>query len=147
MTRAVTEKFEEMVLEVETITPGTYAKVCGMMDVTINRKANTATTGVPDCDDESLALSMEVEVESIEVSVSASGVWAQTSNDMLLAWFYGGTKKNVRLRNTKASIGDIETEAGAAVLTSINQSRTKGQKVTAEIEMMFDGIPTRTDKA
>jgi len=33
------------------------------------------------------------------------------------------------------------------LLVSLNNSRTKGQKVTAEIELQFDGLPVRTAKA
>lgn len=147
MALAVTEKFEEMVLELETDTPGTYAKICGLTDVTISRTANMDTVEIPDCEDESLPLSVERQVRNIEVSISATGVWAQSSWGSLSDWFYSGTTRNIRLRNTKASVGDIETEAGAALLSNLTNSRTKGQKVTAEIEIMFDGTPTRTDKA
>lgn len=147
MALAVTEKFEEMILEVETITPGTYAKICGLTDVTINRTANVDTVEIPDCDNEALPHSLERQVRNVEVTISATGVWAQSSQDMLKTWFYSGATKNIRLRDTKASVGDVETEAGAALLVSLNNSRTKGQKVTAEIEIQFDGTPTRTDKA
>lgn len=147
MAVAVTEKFEEMILELETSTPGTYAKICGLTDVTINRTANVDTVEIPDCDDESLPHSVERQVRNIEVTISATGVWAQSSWGKLSDWFYSGGTKNIRLRNTKASVGDIETEAGAALLTSLTNSRTKGQKVTAEVEIQFDGTPTRTDKA
>jgi hypothetical protein len=148
MAAPITEKFEQLVLEVETDTPGTYAIVCGLTDITISRTAELDTTEVPaDCTDESLPLRMEKSIRAINVSVSASGVWAQQSNDMLLAWFYGGATKNVRIKNENAAVGDIHIEAGAALLTKVDHARTKGQKVTAEIELEFDGTPTRTDKA
>jgi hypothetical protein len=148
MAAPITEKFEQLVLEVETTTPGTYAIVCGLTDITISRTAELDTTEVPaDCTDESLPLRMEKSIRAINVSVSASGVWAQQSNDMLLEWFYGGATKNIRIRNENAAVGDIHIEAGAALLTKVDHARTKGQKVTAEIELEFDGTPTRTDKA
>lgn len=147
MAAPITEKFEQLVLEVETAVPGTYAIVCGLTDITISRSAEVDTTEVPaDCTDESLPLRMEKSIRAINVSVSANGVWAQQSNDMLLAWFYGGQTKNVRIKNENAAVGDIHIEAGAAILTKVDHSRTKGQKVTAEIELEFDGTPTRTDK-
>ncbi|MGL4311240.1 MAG: phage tail tube protein [Paracoccaceae bacterium] len=147
MARAITEKYEEMILEVETITPGTYAKICGITDVTITRTANFDTNEIPDCDDESLPLALEKSVRSIDVKISGTGVWAQTSNKVLSDWFYSSAAKNIRLRNTKASVGDPETEAGPALLTALNNSRTKGQRVTSEIEIEMDGVPTRTNKA
>lgn len=146
MAVAVTEKYEELVLEIETTTPGTYTKICGLTDVEISRTANVDTVEIPDCDDESLPHSIERQVRSIEVTISASGVWAQQSWGLMNDWFYSSATKNIRLRNTKAAVGDTETEAGPALLTNLSNSRTKGQKVTASVEIQFDGTPTRTDK-
>lgn len=148
MATAVTEKYEEMILDVELVAEsGTYTPICGLIDVTINRTANVDTAEIPDCDDESQPLSIERQVRSIEVTISGTGVWAQTSQSALKEWFYSSATKNIRLRDTKASSGDVETESGPALLTSLSNSRTKGQKVTAEIEIQFDGTPTRTDKS
>ncbi|WP_417419341.1 phage tail tube protein [Hoeflea sp.] len=151
MARATTMRYEQMILEVET-TPasGTYAALCGLTDVTINRTSNIDTTEIPDCDDESLPLSIERAVRSQEVTISATGVWALQSHETIMDWWYGGGTLNIRLRNAKVeadgATGDTETEAGPAILVSLNNSRTKGQKVTAELEINFDGVPTRTAK-
>lgn len=146
MARAQTEKFEEMILDVETAPDsGVYAAICGLTDVTITRTANVDSAEVPDCDQEDLPLSVEKQVRSIEVTISATGVWAKTSQDMLKAWFYSSATKNIRLRDTAASSGDTEIESGPALLTTLTNTRTKGQKVSAEIELAFDGVPTLTD--
>lgn len=151
MARAVTQKYEEMVLEVE-FTPlsGTYASICGLIDVTINRTSNVDTAEVPDCDDESLPLAVERQVRSQEVMVSGSGVWALSSHEKMMDWFYAGSTLNCRVRNVKANdagvTGDTISETGPALLVSLNNARTKGQKVTAEIEIQFDGVPTRVAK-
>lgn len=143
--RAVTEKFEEMILDVEFVDgSGIYTPICGMTDVTINRTSNIDSAEVPDCDDESLPLAIEKQVRSQEVTVSATGVWARSSQSLLKAWWRSGDTKNVRLRDTAAANGDIEIEYGPALLASLNNSRTKGQKVTAEIEIQFDGVPETT---
>ena len=150
MAKAVTEKYEEMILDVEVDpvgSPGVYTPLCGMTDVTITRTANVDETEVPDCDNESLPVSVEVAVRSITVTVSATGVWARSSNAAMLDWFYSGATKSIRVRNTAAAVGDPETESGPALLTSTVDARTKGQKVTREIEIRFDGVPTVTDKA
>ena len=147
MARATTAKYEEMILEVETETPGTYAAICGLADVTINRTSNVDTSEIPDCDDESLPLALERQVRSQEVTISATGVWALQSNEMMLDWWYSGATKNIRLRNAKVENdgdpGDTYAEDGPALLVSLNNSRTKGQKVSAELEIQFDGVPTR----
>lgn len=146
MAKAVTEKFEEMILDVEwTASSGVYEAICGLVDVTITRTANVDTAEVPDCDDESLPLALEKQVRSIEVTVSGTGVWARTSQSALKEWFYSSETKNIRIRDTAAANGDVEIESGAALLTSLTNTRTKGQKVSAEIEIQFDGTPTRTD--
>lgn len=147
MAKAVTEKFEQMVLEVETA-PGadTYARVCGLIDVEVSRTANLDTAEVPDCDDESLPLDVENQVRSIEVSVSGSGVWAQQSHGTITDWFYSGAPLNVRVGNLNALAGQTEYETGPALLTSLSNARTKGQKVSAAIEIKFDGTPVRSAK-
>lgn len=146
MARAVTEKFEELVLEIETATPGSYVKVVGLVDVTISRKANVDQAEIPD-EDESLPLAVERQVRSIDVTVSGTGVFAQQSHGDLADWFYSSATKNVRIRNTKAAVGDTEIEAGPALLTTFDHGRTKGQKVSCSIEIQFDGQPARTPKA
>lgn len=147
MTQATTEKFEELVLEVSDDGGTTWARLCGLIDVEITRTANVDTAEVPDCDDESLPLSIEKQVRSIEFSASATGVWAQESHGTMMDWFYSSAAKDCRIGNLKAAVGETEYETGMALLTSLSQSRTKGQKVSASIELQFDGTPTRSDKA
>lgn len=153
MTKATTAKFDEMVLEVEfdpVGASGTYAIICGLVDVTINRTANLDTVEIPDCDDESLPLSVEKSVRSIEVTITGSGVWALESHTEMMDWFYSSATLNARLRNAKVeadgSTGDPISESGPALLTNLSNTRQKGQKMTAEIELVFDGTPTVTDK-
>jgi len=149
MARAQTAKFEEMILEVE-FTPGsdTYSPICGMTDVSINRTSNIDTTEVPDCTDESLPLSIERQVRSQEVTASGSGVWARQSHQNLMQWWRSGAVLNARLRNANVedngTIGDIFEETGPAILVNLNNSRTKGQKMTAEMEIQWDGVPAVT---
>jgi hypothetical protein len=151
MVATVTEKFEQMVLEVEFDpdgAPGVYAKICGMIDVTISRTANMDTAEVPaDCDDESLPLSLEKSVRSIEVSASATGVWSRGSQGKLKTWFYSGQPLNVRLKDTAAASGDAEVESGLCYLSALNNSRNKGTKVSADIELTFAGTPAITAAA
>lgn len=146
MATPTTEKFEEMILEIEhPASSGTYVSICGMIDVTITRTSNIDTAEVPDCDDESLPLSLEKTVRSLEVSASGTGVWAQSSQSILKEWYYSGAPKTARLRDTAAASGDVEIESGPALLATLTNTRTKGQKVSAEIEIQFNGTPTRTD--
>lgn len=143
---AETEKYEEMILDVEfTPSSGIYTPICGLSEVTISRTANVDEDEIPPCDDESLPMSVEVSVRSVTTTVSGTGKWAKSSQSALKNWLYGGQPLNIRLRDTAATSGDVETESGPAVITSLNNTRTKGVAVSAEMEFRFNGIPTLTD--
>lgn len=148
MAYADTAKFSELVLEVEWVaSSGTYAKVCGITSRGINRQSNMQTSEVPDCDDEDLPAAVERAVQSQEVTISGSGVWAKQSNGKMLDWWYSGATKNIRVRHVNAEVGDTEYESGPAYLSSLSNQAERGTKVTAEMSIEFDGLPTRTDKA
>jgi Phage tail tube protein len=145
MARAGTANFHEMVVEVEWVAEsGTYSKVCGITSRGINRQHNMQTSEVPDCDDESLPAAVERAVQSSEVTISGSGVWARQSHENMLDWWYGGATRNIRVHHVNADPGDTEYETGPAYLQSINNQAERGTKVTAEIAIEFDGLPTRT---
>ena len=147
MAKPITEKFEQMVLETSE-NGTTWTRICGLVGVTITRTAQFDSTEVPgDCDDESLPLDVERSIRTIEVSVSADGVWAQQSHGEMLDWFYSGAPKQIRVGHLNAATGDTEYEQGPALLSTLTNQRTKGQKVTAAIEIQFDGTPTRVAKA
>lgn len=146
--KPISAEFQHLVVEVETDVEGTFSKVCGITSRGINRQHNMQTTEVPqDCEDESLPSAIERAVQSSEVTISGSGVWASQSHEMMLDWWYSGAKKNIRVQHVNAAIGDTEYETGLAYLVSLNNTVEKGQKVTAELEIQFDGVPTRTKKA
>ncbi|MEI4470923.1 phage tail tube protein [Frigidibacter sp. MR17.24] len=148
MAAPVTAKFEHLVLEIETETPGTYAKMCGLMDFTISRASQVDTVETPqDCDDESLPYQTERSVRALDVQLTnVSAVWAQQSHQAMMDWFYSSSTKNIRIQHVNAAVGDTEYEAGAALLTQLDHQRTKGQKITATVSIQFDGTPTRTAK-
>lgn len=143
MAAPLTERFEQLTLEVSE-DGTTWTKLCGLVGVTVNRSTSFETSEVPaDCDDESLPLAVERAARSQEVTVSADGVWAAQSHETMMDWWYSGATKQARIGNQAALAGDTQYEMGPAFLSSLGQSRTKGQKVTANIEIAFDGTPTR----
>ena len=149
MAKPVTEKFHQMVLEVETETPGTFAKICGITGRTVNRSMTVQETEVPgDCDDESIPSETFIDPQSIVVTVNGTAVWAQQSHQLIMDWFYLKQRKNIRVGHLNASVGDTEYETGPAYLVTVNDSAQKTEgAVTREIEIRFDGAPTRSDKA
>ena len=151
MATAATAKYEQLIIEVETDTPGTFAAICGMTGATINRTTNVEEDEIPDCDDEGKPFVVQVTPRSQQVSISGTGKWALSSHEMMMDWWYGAAIKNVRIRNAKVvadgATGDTTIEAGPAYLTTLNNEKTKGVSVSAEIAIVFDGMPTRTAKA
>lgn len=146
MPAPTTERFEQMTLETST-NGTTWTKICGLVGVTINRSASFDTSEVPaDCVDESLPLKVERSVRSVEVTVSADGVFTQQSHKPLSDWFYSGTTLQVRVGHGATLTGDPQYEQGPAYLTSFTNVRQKGQRVTASVEIAFDGTPTRVNK-
>lgn len=148
MAYADTAKFSELVVEVEWVaSSGIYAKVCGITTRGVNRQSNMQTSEVPECDDEDLPAAVERAVQSQEVTISGSGVWAKQSHGKMLDWWYSGATKNIRIQHVNAEVGDTEYESGAAYLTSLSNEAARGTKVTMDLNIEFDGLPARTDKA
>ena len=151
MAAAATAKYEQLIIEVETDTPGTFAAICGLTGATVNRTTNVDEDEIPDCDDESKPFVVQTTPRSQQVSISGTGKWALSSHEMMMDWWYGAVTKNVRIRNAKVVAdgvtGDTTIEAGPAYLTTLNNEKTKGVSVSAEIAIVFNGMPTRTAKA
>jgi hypothetical protein len=120
-----------------------WEKVCGLTSRTVSRTNTMQTTEVPDCDDETLPASIERAVQSSEVTLQGTGVWAAQSHGFMMDWWYAGAVKNIRVANVKAPNGTPIYEEGPAYLVQLNNTAQRGQKVTSEIQIQFDGIPNR----
>ena len=149
MAIAPTADYDELILEVEfTPSSGTFTRVCGLTDFTINRANNVDTTEVPDCADESLPHYNKRSVRSQDTNISGTGVWAITNHADMMSWFRAGSTLNVKVTNAyvtaNGSVGDPEEEVIPMILQSLNNSRTKGQVVSGEIEMVQNGDVTVT---
>lgn len=147
MTRATTENFEQLTLEVETATPGTFAKIVGILDVKVTRKANSDSTEVPDATDESKPLTMVKQVRSLEVTLTGSGTWSQESHALVYNWFISGAAKNIKVTHANALTGDPSVESGLAILTQLDNQRQKAKLVTADITIEFADAVTTTAAA
>lgn len=123
------------------IVPLVWQRICGLTSRTVNRTSTMQTSEVPDCDDESLPSAIERSVQSSEVTVSGTGVWAGQSHEMMYSWWSGGKTKNIRIGTLAAPSGTVMYETGPAYLTQLNNTAAKGTKVTAEINVEFDGLP------
>lgn len=152
MAIAPTADFDELVLEVE-FDPvgdaGTYTRICGLTDFTINRANNTDTSEVPDCADESLPYYIKRSVRSQDFTISGTGKWSRSSHLNMYNWFKAGTTLNVRITNAvvtaDGSTGDPESETIPMILAALSTSRTKGEVVTSEISLEKNGSVTVTE--
>lgn len=118
-----------------------WSKICGVTSRTVNRTTTMQQTEVPDCTDETLPNQIEKAVQSQEETISGTGVWAAESHGTILNWWRSGTRKAIRVGNIKALAGTPLYEYGNAYLTQVNNTAEKGQKVTSEIQIEFDGLP------
>lgn len=149
MAKPTTSKYSELQILVgdgATPTEG-FTVVCGMTTKGVQRSANVSSTVVPDCADEDAPAFEEKAVNSLSISISGSGVWAAENHGVFMAWFYSGLAKNIKVRHLNAAVGTPEYEEGPALLTSLNNAVERGQKVTAEINIEFDGQPTLVNAA
>lgn len=151
MAKPVYQRFHEFVVEVETSTPGTFAKICGITGRTVNRSLTLDEIKVPrDCEDESLGVETLVEPADLVVTVSGNARWARQSHELMMDWIYLKQRKSVRVAHVGAAVGDTEYETGYAYMTTLNDSgEIEGDNkiVGRELELRFDGEPTRTAKA
>lgn len=147
MAIAPTADFHELVIEVEfTAGSGTYTKVCGMTNYTVNRSKSMAETMVPDCADESLPYTPRRSAMSKDYSITGTGVWARSHHQNMMDWFQNDTTLNVRVRHVNVTdngtSGDTETETIPMKLQDLNNARQDKQVVTAEVTFVQDGAVT-----
>jgi hypothetical protein len=91
---------------------------------------------------------VQIDPQALTVNVSGTAVWAAQSHGMMMDWIYLKQRKNIRVGHLNADVGDTEYESGPAYLVTMNDSAQKtAGAVTREIEIRFDGTPSRTDKA
>lgn len=149
MATAQTIDAYKYVLEIETATAGTYAKVCGIKETEISRETEVSEVKVPDCDDLSKPLETVKSITGRSMSVNCSGVMAKQSSDMLTKWWHAGGKKKVRLAHLYATTGEIEYEAAEGILSSLSDSvKLEGEGIVQrQFQLDFSGAITTSNKA
>lgn len=143
--KPIHEKYEELVVEFSEDGGETWARNCVIMGAEVSRTTSVSESEVvQDCADESLPNINLVSAQALSVTVSGTGNWTQGGYNKLLAKFYAGDSQTLlaRIGNLGAAPGEIEYEQGPVVITSLGQSRTKGQVVTASVELRFSETPT-----
>lgn len=148
MAYATTSSFDKTTLAVEFVAlSGTYSPICGITSWSYTEATQMDETEVPDCADLSLPLEVQRAVRSVGATAQASGVWALSSHQNILAWARSAATKSVRITFGVVSDSgtpgtDTETLTGDAYMTNLNYELAYGQKVNASFELVFDGLPT-----
>jgi len=148
MAQPTTSKFSEFAIHVGNGATPTevFAFICGLTSKGLSFTNNTATTPVPDCSDEDLPAFEEVAITSQSISVSGSGIFTVEDQKEMLDWAYDGTVKNIRVYPGKSAVGDVNYFQGPAILSSLEITGERGNKVQASITINFTAKPTETLK-
>lgn len=148
MTQPTTSTFKEFAIHLGNGATPTevFTFICGLTSKGLSINNNTSTTPVPSCADEDLPAFEEVDVVSQAVTISGSGIFTRENQKTLLDWAMDGTRKNIRVYPGKAAAGDVEYFAGPAILTSLELSGERGNKVQASLSISFALKPTEVLK-
>lgn len=122
--------------------PEVFSNPCGLTTQAFNRSAETNDTTVPDCADPDAPAWTEREISTMSWEASGSGVLANESVATWDTWFTSGLAKNVQI-DVGGSGGRRYT--GSALLTALNVTGERGQKVTVEVTITGNGELTAAD--
>lgn len=136
MVAAATLRFGQFLIELEKDGEeyvGEYAAPCGLTSKGFTRRAQTADTNVPDCDDPDAPAWTEKDIVAYSASLTGSGVVDDADYDTWEAWLASGAIKNVRVTlNTRQWVFP-------AVLSEFTLTGAKGQKVSYNVTIDASG--------
>lgn len=143
MTLATTTTFGKFLIQLgNSASPEVFAAPCGLNSRGFKRTAATNTTNVPDCDDPDAPSWLESDVTSLSWSLTGSGVAAFEDFDTWDTWFTSALSKNVKI--TLSDGTTTKTWTGAAKLTGLTVTGTRGTRNTFDATIEGDGILTRS---
>lgn len=147
MAQATTLPFSAFKVMLETETPGTFVAPCGLTErgITFTKETNDTTT--IDCDDEDAANWVERDVVSFSSTISGEGLMARQSYKTWREAYLSKEPVNVRaeVAGTLAEGGGYWS--GKYIITNLEQTATKGERVTVSIEGQSTGPVVWTDAA
>ena len=146
MAQPKTLTFGSFLVEIEDpATPGTFVAPCGFTDRSLEIKAETATTAVPDCDTPDAPVWNATSVKALSASVSGQGVLSLLGLKKWRDWSLSGGDRNVRVHVNQALANGGGYYMGPAVLTSLKHDGTFGEKCKLSVQIESDGLWTWTD--
>lgn len=145
MTAATTLKYSEFkILLGDGADPEVFSPICGLTTKGFNYTTDTSSTNVPDCTDEDLPSFSEKDIIAFSAQLSGSGVATRQSLGQLQDWMESGERMNVKVSFADAPVGDPEVYTGPAVLSALNITANKGERVNVDITIDFAAKPTVT---
>lgn len=132
-------------ISLETDTPGTFARPCGLTSHTITFTKNTTDVTVPDCDDLEAPAWIERGVESLEMSGSGNGVLAMEAEETWWDAFNSTESVNARIYLGAPATAGTVYYAGKVHITGYEPTGERGGKAQATISFVSDGEMTRTE--
>jgi len=145
MAKPTTYVGSTVAIQLETATPGTFARPCGLNNHTVQFSKNTQDITVPDCDDPELPAWIERGVESLDMNVSGSGVLAAEAVSTWWDAFSSTSSINARVYVGKP---DDTTNGhyweGKVHVTGFEISGERGNKAQVSVTIISDGEMTIT---
>lgn len=137
MTIAKTVPFEGFVIAIgDGGSPEAFAARCGLMTKSADITASTASSDVPDCDDESLPATTITNVKSVGETLSGNGIFEKPDYSFWRGWAKSGAAKNIKVIIRGASADGAGYWIGSYVLTSFKNAVNKGEQMTADMTLM-----------
>lgn len=140
MAQATTLPFAGFKVLLESMTtPATFVAPCGLTERSLTLTKETNDTVVPDCEDESAASYVERDVVSKSASISGDGVLARESVSRWQAAYDSDEPVQVRVERAGTAVQGGGYYLGNFHLTSFEQNGTRGERVSASIELQSTG--------
>lgn len=145
MAKPTTYKGSLVAIYLETATPDTFAKPCGLNNVNITFNKSSQDTNVPDCEDPEAPQWVERDVESLDMAVTGEGVLAAEALDTWWDAFASTDTVNARIYvGGQTDIVNGHFWEGAFHLNSFAVTGQTGQRAQVSISLASSGEVTKT---
>ena len=136
---------EQILVQIETATPGTYAHPCLInTDRGIQWSSSVVSEVVPDCAAPSAPAWTRTEIDGLSGTISGAGMYDLASEEEFFDWWKSGANKSVKVKTGGVGGG---TFTGNFKLTEFGVTGSRKSRATASMTLISDGPVTRADNA
>ena len=119
--------------------PEVFSAPCGFTDRSLELKADTNSTQVPDCDNPDAPAWETKDISTLSVTVTGQGVLALEALPKWRDWYFSATPKNVRVQLALPAGKGPGYYQGAAILTSLKHDSAVGEKIKLSVNIENTG--------